>query len=353
MRIAFAVTTAAAMMLAGSAGAGGGAMMEQRLKEAVAAGKLDGLHSVLVTKDGAVFAEVYFQGRDERWGRDLGVRQHGPDTLHDLRSVTKSVVSLLYGIALAEGAVPPVEAVLVDQFPDYADLAADPARRKITVEDALTMRMGIEWDETLPYSDPRNSEIAMELSADRYRFALDRPIVEAPGERWVYNGGATALIARLIAKGTGQPIDAYAAEKLFAPLGITEWEWVAGADGVPSAASGLRLSTHDLAKIGQMVVDGGKAGGVQVVAQDWLDAALTPRTRSEDVLRYGYFWWLAPGEGRPAWVAGFGNGGQRLSINRELGLVMVLFAGNYNQPDAWRLPRAVSDEYLAPALAAE
>jgi CubicO group peptidase (beta-lactamase class C family) len=105
-----------------------------------------GLHSVFVLRKGDVFAEAHFAGEDQSWGQALGVVDHGPKTLHDLRSVTKSIVGLLYGIALGEGLVPGVDAPLVEQFPEYADLAADPERAKITVGDALSMQMGTEWD---------------------------------------------------------------------------------------------------------------------------------------------------------------------------------------------------------------
>ena len=102
--------------------------------------------------------------------------------LHDLRSVTKSLVGMLYGIALADGKVPPPEARLYDQFPEYPDLAKQPGRDRITVAHALSMTMGTEWDElTHPYGDPRNSEIAMEAAPDRYRYILSLPIVGEPG----------------------------------------------------------------------------------------------------------------------------------------------------------------------------
>lgn len=324
--------------------------MEERLAEAVAAGDLEGLHAVLVLKDGEVFAEAYFPGEDERWGAPLGRRDHGPETLHDLRSVTKSVVGLLYGVARERGLVPPVDAPLAAQFPEYPDLADDPARRAILIRHALSMKMGVEWSEDLPYDDPRNSEIAMELSADRYRYALDRPIVHEPGDRWTYSGGATALIGEVIARGVGRPLDVFAEEALFAPLGIERYEWIKGADGTPSAASGLRLRARDVAKIGSLLANEGVHEGRRVVSADWLREMTTPRAELETALRYGYFWWLAPGEGPPRWAAGFGNGGQRLSVNRDLGLVVVVFAGRYNDPEAWRLPVGVIEDHLVPAL---
>lgn len=327
--------------------------LEKKLRLAFEAGELAGLHGVIVAREGEVLAEAYFPGSDERWGTPLNDRHHGPETLHDLRSVTKSVVGLLYGIALADGVVPDLDESLIAQFPEYPDLAGDPLRDKIGVGHALTMQMGTEWSEDLPYTDPRNSEIAMEFSDDRYRFALDRPMVQNPGETWTYNGGATALIARLIEKGTDKPLDAYAREKLFDPLGVETFEWVRGADGAPSAASGLRLTLPDLARIGRMIADDGVYEGRQIVPSDWLRAAFTPHAALKSSLRYGYFWWLSPNGSPPEWVAGFGNGGQRLSVGMKTGTVIAIYAGNYNDPDAWRLPVKVITDFIGPALYAK
>ena len=96
--------------------------MEERLSAAMKANEIVGLHSTVVMLDGDRIAEAYFQGEDERWGTPIGSIDHGPQTLHDLRSVTKSVVGLLYGIALSEGAVPSLDTPLLDLFPEYADL---------------------------------------------------------------------------------------------------------------------------------------------------------------------------------------------------------------------------------------
>ncbi len=322
--------------------------LERSLREAHAAGQLDGLHGVLVRRNGETLAELYFDGPDQRWGTPLGPRSHGPETLHDLRSVSKAVVSLLYGIALERGLVAPPDAPLLAQFPEHAGLS-DPQRDRITIADVLTMRMGIAWNEALPYSDPRNSEIAMERSDDRYRYVLERPMTEPPGQNWVYNGGATALLGGLIERGTGRPLDQFAQEALFAPLGIEAFEWVAGADGVPSAASGLRLTARGLARIGEMIAAGGRYDGRQVVPRGWLEESFTPRAAPAP-LRYGYHWWLSPVGDPPNWAAGFGNGGQRLSVSPRLGLVVAIFAGRYNDPQAWQLPVAVIDDHIVPAL---
>ena len=324
--------------------------LENELDKAFESGRLSGLHSVLIVHQGEILAERHFPGEDERWGNALGMVQPDAASLHDLRSVTKSIVSLLYGIARSEDLVPDLDESLIARFPEYGDLADDPRRRGILVRHALTMQMGTEWSEDLPYTDPRNSEIAMEMAADRYRFALDRPMVGEPGGGWTYNGGATAIIAGLIAKGVGKPIDSYARETLFAALGIENFEWIAGGDGVPVAASGLRLTIHDLAKIGKLILDNGAWRGRQIVAADWLTESMTPYADVPDGLRYGFFWWLAPDGSPPHWVAGIGNGGQRLMINPANQLIVAVFAGNYNRLDAWKLAATIITNFALPAV---
>src|SRR4051794_49481 len=150
--------------------------------------------------------QYYGRGEDEIWGRPIGMIGFGPDVLHDVRSVSKSVVALVYGIALAAGKVPPPDAKLYELFPDYRDLAG-PDRDRLTIHHALSMTLGLEWDElSVSYDNPRNSAMVMEAAPDRLRFVLERPIVGEPGVKWTYCGGATALLAHLIAKGTGETL---------------------------------------------------------------------------------------------------------------------------------------------------
>ena len=104
-----------------------------RLAQMQRDGRVSGLHTLLVSRGGKVLFEHYGAGDDESWGKPLGTVTFGPTVLHDLRSVTKSIVGMLYGIALAGGKVPPPEAKLYDQFPEYADLGRQPGRDRITV----------------------------------------------------------------------------------------------------------------------------------------------------------------------------------------------------------------------------
>src|SRR5215813_7156797 len=128
--------------------------LRDRLDETLKAGQANGLHAVVVVRDGRTLLEYYGTDEDFTWGTSLGVVAFGPETLHDIRSVTKSITALLYGIALGEGRVPDPAEPLLRQFPEYPDLVADPERAGITVEHALTMSLGLEWREDVPYDNP-------------------------------------------------------------------------------------------------------------------------------------------------------------------------------------------------------
>lgn len=332
--------------------------LEAQLDKAIADKRAWNLHGLVIARRGRLVLERYWQGQDFAWGRDLGRVAFNADTLHDLRSVTKSIVGLLYGIALADGKVPPPEAPLFQSFPDYADLGADPARGRLTVHHVLTMSMGTDWDETtVPYANPANSEIAMEFSSDRYRYILERKVVAEPGKRWSYSGGATALLGRMIAKGTGMPLPEYARAVLFDPLGMGPTEWAAGRDGVPSAASGLRTTARDLARVGHMIASNGKWDGRRVVPQQWLEKCVTPVVSCDELRRFGYHWYVGDfAFGRPPdirierWWGAFGNGGQRLFVLPGFELVVAINAGNYDTPDQWIPPTRVMREVVLPAL---
>ena len=344
--------------------------MEARLDKLIADKRAWNLHGVLVARAGRLVLERYFAGEENNWGKVSAVR-FDADTLHNLYSVTKSVVALVYGVALAAGKVPPPDAPLYAQFPEYPDLvAADRRRAERTVGHALSMTLGMQWNEIgLPYDDPKNDEIGMEMAKDRCRFILDRPIIGPPGKRWLYCGGATALIGRLIAKGTGLSLPDYARRELFDPLGLgpTEWlsskdTWVADkygpGDGEPAAASGLRMKPRDLARIGQLLLDDGKVNGREIVPSSWLAECLAPRVSCDEMRRYGYQWYLGDMEFRDArdtvrlehWAGCFGNGGQRLFVWPELELVVVVTAGNYSSPNQWQPPIRVVREVVLPSL---
>ena len=239
---------------------------------------------------------------------------------------------------------------LMDQFPAYDD--GNPRRRRITIGHVLSMRMGIEWSEDLTYTDEKNGEHQMEASTDRYAFILSRPMTGRPGDRWVYCGGATALLGHLIERGTAQRLEDFARRRLFEPLGIDSFEWVLGSDNHAAASSGLRLRPRDLARIGQMVLDRGQWNGRRIVPAGWLATSFKPRAPVEGGLRYGYQWWLGSlvANGKP-WYAAFGNGGQRLIVIPSLRMVVIILAGNYNSADQWKMPLKLMSQIVIPSVA--
>jgi CubicO group peptidase (beta-lactamase class C family) len=342
----------------GLAEAGFASDLDENFEIARQAGTLPNLHGVIAARGGRIFFERYLAGPDA--GRSpFGVIRFGPETLHDMRSVSKSVVGLLYGVTLGAGQVPVPEASLLAQFPEYPDLSADPTKHALTIQHALTMTLGTEWDElTLPYTDPRNGETAMNNAADRYRYVLERPMIDRPGRRWTYNGGATALLGRLIEKGTGRQLYDFARAALFEPLGIGKTEWRRGTDGEPIAASGLRLTPRDLARIGVMILGGGQWNGRQVIPADWLAASFTPAISMPDGRQYGYQWYLGAvpmndgngGVRLERIISAIGNGGQRMFLLPRLDLVVAITAGNYNAMNQGDPPLVVLRDLILPAL---
>lgn len=323
-----------------------------RLDAALAAPEAEGIHAVLVARDGLLVYERYLEGDDEIWGRRKAGVVFGPDSLHDLRSITKSVVSLLYGIALAEGTVPAPETPLLDAFPEYGDLAEDPARRAITVHHALSMTMGTEWSEDLPYSDPKNSEIAMNRAPDSLRFVLDRPLAAEPGAAWTYNGGATEVLGGLIARGNGDDLARFARERLFAPLGIARFEWITDYYGRPHAASALRLRPRDTLKFGQLVLTDGLWDGQRIVPEDWIGRSTSEQAEGGYGCRYGYQWWLCETGDGFAVINASGYGGQELLVVPELDLVVLVHAGLYGDETAYLRANSLLEKVVIPAIIA-
>jgi CubicO group peptidase (beta-lactamase class C family) len=331
-------------------------MDEVRLNSAIE--WLDGfrpgnVHGILVVRRGALVFEHYRCGPDQIWDRTVPNAEHGPTTRHDLRSVTKSVLSLLFGIALDRGLVRDPDASVFDHFPEYEDLRT-PEKARISLRHLLMMSSGQEWNEYIPYSDPNNSEMAMLRSGDRWRFALQAELVAAPGSIWNYSGGCTELLGAVISRATGKAIDAFAREALFEPLGISDVGWGLYRDQAPSVASGLQMRPRDLAKIGQLVLRRGNWDDKQIVSRQWIDQSTAPQIGPADRLHfYGYQWWLGRSlidRREIRWILADGLGGQRLFIAPELELVCVITAGLYDEPLGGWLPLQLFNRYVLEAV---
>jgi CubicO group peptidase (beta-lactamase class C family) len=312
----------------------------EELRKRIASGEIANVHSVIVVQDGKTLAEWYFTGTDEIRGAPVGKVAFDRSKLHDIRSVSKSVIALVFGIAHAAGRIPDLDKPVLDYFPEYADLRTR-ERLGVRLRDLLSMTSGLEWDEsTFPYTDPRNGERAMDAAANPFRYVLSQKVVTPPGRTFRYSGGSVAVAAEVVARATKMPFEKYAEQQLFRPLGITSFEWLKSDKGFLIAASGLRLAPPDLVKIGQLVLGGGAWMGRQVVPAEWVATSTAAHAQvAPDPscgIRYGYYWWLGQGcdvTPRTPWFAAFGNGGQRIFVVPSRKLVVAMTAGLYNRPD--------------------
>ena len=322
-----------------AADAGIDAAALERLAKDIEAGEFPNTHALLIEHRGSLVFERYFTGTDERFGEPIGERVMRRDSLHDLRSVTKSVTSALLGIALADGFEEKVARPIVEYLPD---LELGPEQRKITLEHVLTMTAGLEWNEMEhSYADARNDAVRLYGVRDPAAHVLSRAVAHEPGSVWYYNGGCTQVLAAVILKLTGQTVDEFAKERLFAPLGITEFEWrrpQGWVTGNPSAKTGLRLTARDLAKIGSVYSQKGRWRGKQIIPEAWVDLSIVRHVREigkwsgGGIWGYGYQWRVGDVPVGARVVAGAGNGNQRLFVLPEDGLVVTVYAGQYNRP---------------------
>jgi CubicO group peptidase (beta-lactamase class C family) len=255
--------------------------------------------------------------------------------LHTLQSVSKSVTATLLGIAIRRGAVKGVDLPVLPFLAGYR-IAADPRRSRWTLRHLLTMTAGNAWDETSTgYSDPKNSSAAMERSGDWIQFVLDQPMAEEPGRRFVYNSGATQLLAQVLRQATGRQADDYAAEELFKPLGITRHYWKRTPTGHPDTEGGLYLAATDVAKIGYLYLHDGQWEGRRILPEGWVKEATAAHVEvpGRPERRYGYQWWKIVGGDRPDNIFGNGYGGQYLMVLPSLDLIAVFTGWNiYDQP---------------------
>ena len=248
--------------------------------------------------------------------------------LHTMQSVSKTVTSITIGIAIGRKEFPAdLDASILKYFDDYKIANLDERKRRITLRHLLTMTAGLEWNEDLPYNDPRNSADVMEAAHDWVQYVINQPMAAEPGKVFVYSSGVTQLLSHIFKKATGRNVDEYAAQYLFQPLGI-RYHWKHSSTGLPDTEGGLYISSASLAKIGFLFLKNGTWEGKQIVPADWVKASVRPAMKVKDEGRhwgYGFQWWLQPYGKSPekfAWAAR-GFGGQELRVVPEYNLIVV------------------------------
>jgi CubicO group peptidase (beta-lactamase class C family) len=287
------------------------------------------VHSVLVVRHGYVVVEAY----SPPYGRNIR---------HGTASCGKGITSALVGIAIREGYIDGVDQKVLDFFPTHSAAQSDPLKQSMTVEHLLTMTSGIDWPESsASYSSSRNIMNQMMRSQDWVRFVLDRPMAAQPGAVFNYSSGVSHLLSAIIQEATGTRTLSFARTHLFEPLGITRVYWPSDPHGIAFGAGGLWMTARDMAKIGQLYLQGGVWDGKQIVPAEWVEASIAQQVNAHGPAPYyGYQWWVRSN----GTFAAHGYRGQRIFVVPDLEMVVV-FTGDISG----NAPSAILASFIVPA----
>lgn len=298
--------------------------------DARAVGEVPALSALLAARHGAIVFERYYGGQD-------------PEKPINIRSVTKSVTGTLVGTAREQGLFASIHATVGEVIPERIPDGADPRVADITLWQLLTMTSGLQWD---AYGDWQRLLAARDWVA----MTLGLPVVGVPGQTYVYNTGGSHVLGVMVAKAAGMPLEEYAQEVLFEPLGITPGAWMRSPQGEVSAGSGLEMSARDMLKLGYLYLRGGAWDGARLMEAEYAAAATTWQSAGDSTgawAGYGYQWWVtATNGGYPAYFA-LGYGGQHIFVVPALDLVVAAAVDSLPKPGELKTPR-----YLIESIAA-
>jgi len=289
---------------------------EAQLGEAFDAIKnIDGIASLVVCRDGIIVAEEYYNG-------------YRSDSIRSVMSVTKTVTSLLIGLALDKGYIEDINDPISKYLTGIVNFP-DEIKANITIEQMLKMTFGHAWNGTKPES-LYDTFAAM---PDHLQYILDLPLVSLPGTTFNYSDGASYLLSVIITEASGINTLDFAMENLFTPLGITNIIWSKDDRGYPSGASNLRISPYDMVKIGNLILNHGRYKGSQVVPESWITAMTTTHiTTNNDIPygpEYGYQIWINS-TGAQKYYFAMGWGGQFIVIVPDQELVVTASCSTAN-----------------------
>ena len=282
-------------------------------------GAYPGVDSIVVARNNVLVAEGYFNG-------------YGRDALHDVRSASKSLTSVLAGIAVEQGLFEVDDPIseLIPQFDSYSNI--DDRKRAITVANLLNMNSGLacnDWD-----ASSRGNEEKMYDSQDWIRFILNLPMASEPGVATTYCTGGVVVLGSIISTRSGVPLDDFARTWLLNPLGIADVRWRRSPDGRATGGGGMQLRPRDMAKIGNLLLNGGRWNDVPVISEEWVEQSKR-RVSNLGQDGYGFTWWkrsfLVRGAQEVSTFA-WGNGGNFIFVFPQQHLVVVITASNYNAP---------------------
>lgn len=296
------------------------------------------IHSVLVIQNDKLVLEEYFNG-------------YAVDQIHDLRSVSKSIRSLLMGIAIDKGFVTSVNEPISTYLKSHEPLKnLDDSKDRITIRHLLTMTSGLDcndWDKK-----SKGQEDKVHKKKDWIQYTLDLPMIHEPGEVASYCSMGTVLLAEMISQASGMSLQAFAHQYLFEPLGISNASWghTSEKNVIPSSKR-LYMTPRDLAKIGQLILNKGQWNDKQVVSENWIRESTTSKTKITGI-NYGYLWWSLPFQIQNQFQmapTATGNGGQYIMAFPKLDLVVVFTGGAYNS-EKDKIPFAIVKDVLLPTF---
>jgi len=260
--------------------------------------------SFILIRNGRIVYEQYFNGSSVTDSNNVA-------------SVSKSILSALYGIAMNQGHIFTAEDTLATYLPEYFEDETDPQKLNLTIRDFLTMSHGLDWTENI-------SDRALNNSDNQVADILALPIVDEPGTFFNYSTGASHVLSALLSEATGMSTCEFAHEYLFEPMGIEAEFWGIDPQGYFTGGHSVSLTAREVAKFGMLFLNEGNWYGEQLVPGWWVVASTTPRIEIGNNYRgYGYYWWLS-NIGEYELYSALGYGGQLLHVIPELNVVMVI-----------------------------
>lgn len=267
------------------------------------ASELPRLRSLLIARHGELFLEEYFAGTR-------------PEDLANIKSASKSVISALVGIAIAEGELEGVDQPVLPFFKQYLGEDADPQKREITIGHLLSMQSGLRSTSSGRYGE-------WVSSSNWIQYAITQPMVDEPGGRMQYSTGSSHLLSAILTEATGQSTLEYMREKLAEPLSIELRPWTQDPQGIFLGGNNMHMRPREMLRFGELYRKGGRWEGQQLLPVEWIETSWTPRTRSRySGHRYGYGWWFREMRGHRVHFA-WGHGGQFIFVVPSLELTVV------------------------------
>ena len=287
-------------------------------------GRFGDVHSLIISRNNQIVLEKYFNGYDK-------------NDLHRIYSVTKSVTSSLIGIAIDNGHIENINQNLLDFFPEYSQLEnLSTDKENIILENVLTMSSGFKWDEwSNPYGHPNNSTTILWNSNDMLKHMLDLPLSHVPGTHFTYNSGGSILLSGILQNKVSMSAEEFADNNLFSKIGIDNWDWWSGNDGLTWTSGELHLKPIEMLKFGELYINNGLWDGNQIISENWIQTSTSNHIQITNYNNYGYFWWAYSGEHyvydnietEDIYYA-IGHAGQYIWVIPHLDIVVVSTAGN-------------------------